>query len=468
MDFDINLKLLFFRWKVSISKQWMQFGIVVAVALASVVISYWGSMRMMMLVPAMMGGIAGFFVLQKHMQIGYVLLLLSGMFIPYSGPGGVNAAALMVAVLVSLWLVDMFIVKRHFQFVRSRALLPVIFLLVISVIAFGMGRLPWFLFANQAPLESQIGGLAIFVFSLGLMLATANLVDIKWLQLFVWIFIGLGAVYVVGRSLRLPVDRFYQLGFTANSMFWTWLVALSFSQAFLNRKLKITIRGLLFLVTLFTFYVALVQAYDWKSGWVPPLVVVAVILGLRYPRIVILAIPFALIVVGYLAIKLISTDEYSWGTRVDAWIIILEMSKVSPIFGLGFSNYYFYTPLFPIRGWRVSFNSHSQYVDLIAQVGLLGLACFLWIFFEVGWLSWRMANKFPDGFARSYLYGVLAGIVGTLVAAFLVDWVLPFVYNIGFSGFRASVLPWIFMGGVVAIENIYFRSKLNLQGGFNG
>jgi hypothetical protein len=206
------------------------------------------------------------------------------------------------------------------------------------------------------------------------------------------------------------------------------------------------------------FYVAYVQANDWKSGWVPPLVCVAALLGLRYKRLVIFAIPFVLIATAILATKLIASDEYSWGTRVDAWIIVLEISKVNPLLGLGFANYYWYTPLFAIRGWHVSFNSHSQYLDLIAQVGILGLLCFLWIFGEVGRLSWRLTKQLPDGFARAYAYGVLAGAVGTLVAAFLVDWVLPFVYNIGFSGIRASVLPWIFFGGLVAVEQIYFGS----------
>ena len=106
----------------------------------------------------------------------------------------------------------------------------------------------------------------------------------------------------------------------------------------------------------------------------------------------------------------------------------------------------------------MSFNSHSQYVDLIAQVGLLGLVCFLWIFFEIGRLGWSIKDRIPDDFARSYVYGVLGGIAGTLVAAFLVDWVLPFVYNIGFEGFRASILAWIFLGGLIGVEQIYNRA----------
>jgi O-antigen ligase len=288
------------------------------------------------------------------------------------------------------------------------------------------------------------------------MLVTAHLIEnLKWLEIIVWVFIGLGAFYVFGRILHLPVDRVYQLGFTAGSMFWTWLIALSFSQLVFNNQLKTSVRGLLVVIVLATFYVAIVQAYDWKSGWLPPLVVVALIVAFRYPRLLLLAIPLCLIVAGYLTSKLISSDAYSWGTRVDAWVIVLRISRESPLFGLGFSNYYWYTPLFPIRGWSVSFNSHSQYIDLIAQVGILGLICFFWIFFEVGRLGWKLRNRVLDGFSKAYTHAVLAGVVGTLFAAFLVDWVLPFVYNIGFNGFRASILPWLFFGGLISLEQIY-------------
>jgi len=33
----------------------------------------------------------------------------------------------------------------------------------------------------------------------------------------------------------------------------------------------------------------------------------------------------------------------------------------------------------------------------------------------------------------------------------LADWFLPFVYNIGFAGFRTSALAWMFLGGLVAL-----------------
>jgi hypothetical protein len=77
----------------------------------------------------------------------------------------------------------------------------------------------------------------------------------------------------------------------------------------------------------------------------------------------------------------------------------------------------------------------------------------------MGRLSWRLTKQLPDGFARAYVYGVLAGIVATLVASYLGDWVLPFVYNVGLPGFRAGILPWIFMGGVISLEQLYLQNR---------
>jgi hypothetical protein len=36
----------------------------------------------------------------------------------------------------------------------------------------------------------------------------------------------------------------------------------------------------------------------------------------------------------------------------------------------------------------------------------------------------------------------------------LADWVLPFFYNIGLTGFRTSMLAWLFLGGLVSLEQM--------------
>ncbi len=54
----------------------------------------------------------------------------------------------------------------------------------------------------------------------------------------------------------------------------------------------------------------------------------------------------------------------------------------------------------------------------------------------------------------AYVAGAMAGLIGTLLASGIVEWMLPFVYNVGFPGFRFSVFIWIFLGGLVILENI--------------
>ena len=154
-------------------------------------------------------------------------------------------------------------------------------------------------------------------------------------------------------------------------------------------------------------------------------------------------------------------DEYSISTRFDAWLIMAQIIKISPLLGLGFANYYWYTPLFPIRGYAVSFNSHNNYVDIVAQTGLVGLVCFLWFLWEVGRLGWRLRERVPAGFAQAYVYGALGGLAGMAVAGMLGDWVLPFFYNIGLNGFRSSMLGWLFLGGLVSLEQMVRTQKLS-------
>ena len=54
---------------------------------------------------------------------------------------------------------------------------------------------------------------------------------------------------------------------------------------------------------------------------------------------------------------------------------------------------------------------------------------------------------------------MLAAGAGALVLMLFADWILPFVYNIGFSGFQASVLVWLFLGGLVALEQMAARES---------
>jgi O-antigen ligase len=257
-------------------------------------------------------------------------------------------------------------------------------------------------------------------------------------------------------------QRYYVLS-AAGSMFWLWFPVLAAGQALFNNRLRPLVRlvaGGLALAAL--GYSVSGAARDWASGWLPPLVAMGVLIWLRWPRLSIgLGVAaFAVAMLNFPLVQqfILSPDnEYSLFTRQAATEIVWQIALVSPLLGVGPANYYWYTPLFPILGYYVNFNSHNQYVDLMAQVGLLGIVFYFWFFLAAARTAWRL-RPVPDGHARAYANACLAGIAGTLVAGALGDWVLPFVYNVGISGFRSAVLPWLFLGGLVVVERIYLRS----------
>jgi O-antigen ligase len=279
-----------------------------------------------------------------------------------------------------------------------------------------------------------------------------------------WIFLGVGFVFFVFRlfpSSYWIMARIFVRQAVLGATFYTWLIAIAASQALFNPKLARGWRVALGILILMLFYVTL-RGDDryWISGWLPPLLALITVILLGKPGLGV----FAVIIGGlfFLFNSSIITgifnegdNTYSTITRLEAWRIMIEIIKVNPVFGLGMANYYFYTPLFPILGYKINFNSHNNYIDIIAQTGLVGLFCYLWFLGELGLLGWRMRSQVPEGFPRAYVIGALGGLVGTLALGLLGDWVIPFVYNIGLEGFRSSMFAFLFLGGLVALARMY-------------
>jgi len=388
---------------------------------------------------------------------------MANLIIPFTiGTGSqspINATVLILSFLIVLWLGDMFIQKRQLRLLPFQPIVAILAFIIVSIIGYGFGQLNWFS-VQGAPSRAQLGGFIIFLLSAGAFLLVAHQANIRGLKWMTWVFIGLGGLYIIGRNIPqvgilTSKLNFFQIG-SVDSLFWTWLVAITFSQAVFNSTLAPRWRLLLGLLVVGTFIISLGTARDWTSGWLPPIIAILVILFVAAPRFGI----FAMLIAGiFLLINvqglLVQNNQYSIFTREEAWAILWNIIKASPIFGTGFANYYFYTSLFPINGYYVPFNSHNNYVDIIAQTGIIGMICFFWFFWTVWRLGWKLKTITPSGFEKAYVYGALGGLVGTLVAAFLGDWVLPFTYNVGLGGLRSSIYVWLFLGGLVAIGNIY-------------
>jgi len=426
----------------------------------------------LVVVAAVVGPIA-FIVLSHRPILGIWALPVVAFFVHISiGTGsqtGVNAAVLLLALLLALWLVEMLAAERRITLLPYPAIKASLVFCVVSVIAFGFGQVRWFP-TGGAPLRAQIGGLAMFILAaMTILLAAHRIRSMDELERLIWVFFACGAVYVLVRSVP-PLSRYFTVIFVRAAaqgvIFYIWLASLGLAQILVNPRLSKFWKVAIALMLLGLAYLNLVKSSAWVSGWLPPLVAVAVVVFLVKPRLAILGgIAFGLIAIFYtgsvFAVFSEGDNVYSTNTRLAAWRILWEIVKMNPFFGVGMANYYFFTPYFPILGYYVSFNSHNNYVDIAAQAGFVGLLALLVIYWTLFQQGWSLYSRLPDGRERAYVIGAIGGLAGTIVAGFLGDWVIPFVYNIGLEGFRASQFTFLFLGAMLAVARMVSENQNN-------
>jgi len=419
------------------------------------------NMRMALLALGGVVGLAGLWVLVRYPSLGFIAVIPVALVVPFglsTGTGTtLNGAVLIVAALFALWLLGM-IVQGEFRVMRSPVVAPALLMIAATLLSFGLGQLPWFL-TEHASFGAQLGGVMIYVFAMGCLLTVAHTLTQNTLKWMVWIFLVLSTGVVLARwqSDRLyPVlDRLAE-GSTW-SVFWVWLSTLTIGQLLFNRKLHIAVRVWMGVLLVVSLYVMLIQGQTWTSGWLPALAGMGVMIwiGWKKLRVPIIIVAVLIAVLQFADIRsavMVGDNEYSLVTRVEAWKIMFEIIKVNPITGVGPANYYNYTPLFKIAGYAVRFNSHSQYIDLLAQTGILGFGLYTWLMVVLQKMSWNLLGKTPAGFMRGFVAAAVGGVAGTVVAGFLGDWVIPFVYNVGMEGFRASLIGWMFLGAIAAVD----------------
>ncbi len=264
-------------------ERWMRILVIIGVILGSLFLNFVASQRIMMLLLVGLIGLGGVAIILRWPAIGILGVLLGGIFVPFSGPGGFNASILGVALVFGLWFLDMAVRRRKIEFVPSSTTVPIFVFMLSALISFGLGQLPWYPLAGVAPMDAQLGGFAISILSAGAFLMVANQVkDIRWLKVVTWSFVIIGGFYIAVRlvpRIGQIASPFFELGAVAGSVFWVWLAVIPLSQAIYNEELTSCWRSILLGLVIATFYVAVVQASGWKSGYIPPLAGAAVIIG---------------------------------------------------------------------------------------------------------------------------------------------------------------------------------------------
>lgn len=433
---------------------------------------------------AVLAGALAVAVLLSLPSLGLIAIVVFALVAPFDiGTGtevALNPVTLVVPLVVGLWLLDR-LRRKQLRLVSSRVNLPLALFLAAGLLSLLIGTATWdpLVPHSNAFILVQLAQWAIFALSAAAFWLTGNMVHseaaLRRLTSGFLLLAGGIAILRLMPELSLTLGRFTTLAFIRAPL-WILLVGLAAGQLMFNPRLSLRWRIFLVLALVASLIYAFVQQQEAVSNWVALAVVLGMLVWLRFPRLrwplVGLVALLSLLGVFFPLVYDFAGGAAEWqlsgGSRLALTGRVLDVSMHNPITGLGPAAYRRYAAMEPLiygnAVWtapRVS--SHNNYVDLFAHVGLIGLAAFFWFVLEMARLGARLHRRYSTGFLAGYANGMIAVGIGALVVMLLADWILPFVYNIGFPGFQASVLVWLFLGGLVSLENLSEQATVDAE-----
>ncbi len=118
-----------------------------------------------------------------------------------------------------------------------------------------------------------------------------------------------------------------------------------------------------------------------------------------------------------------------------------------PILGIGLGNfgpdYDNYPSQMPEGGWQTV---NNQYLEILAETGILGLATFILFLLVLFMYSWRAFRITKNPYLAAFILGCVAALIGILVQ-----------YN--FFSTLYIIYIWFLMGLLVAVQNIIFKKE---------
>src|SRR5262249_18969381 len=169
---------------------------------------------------------------------------------------------------------------------------------------------------------------------------------------------------------------------------------------------------------------ALVMTYT-RSAWLGFMVGCCVLLGL-HKKVFLLTLPLLVLAVFLLvpqavqtrALIILDPRSITAQERLSMWSSGFHMIRDHPWTGIGMGAmvrmYHDYRePDSPVNPTRRIGHLHNNVLQVAAERGLLGLACWLWIWLAYGWQTWRIYRRLgPEQVrAKALVVGSLASVV---------------------------------------------------------
>lgn len=195
---------------------------------------------------------------------------------------------------------------------------------------------------------------------------------------------------------------------------------------------------------------------SWVSGWLTAsLGIMIVVLFYSRRMFVVTAIVLLLAMsIQPAAINTVYSESHAEGDmdRVDLWVDAARMaSSVNPVLGIGPSDYLAYSRKYGSvwYGNTTYTTAHSDYAQVIAELGLFGIIAFLWLVIAGIRTGLDTVHKGPREL-KWLTVGATAIFAAIAVTSLVGDYLLPSRVNGGIWSFGTSIFPWLLLGAAVA------------------
>ncbi len=411
---------------------------------------------------AIMGGLTlGIFMYRNMQTTALAIFMLSTLVNAGISTGtGTSLTLTFLALIIwtVVWLFKRLIVERNFDIRPALPNWPILLFIIVVLISYVWSgafveEKASYLFAQKS-LVRLMTAVVLIVSPLTLVLF-ANAFQTKTaFQIFAWWFIVIGIVMGV---LRLVFDVVMS-PLNPKGQFPTWFVAICVGQILFNKKLPWYFKGALLGGTAIWAWITLGLGLSWLSGWLP-LVVVAGALIFFYSRKLAALAVVGIIIWGAFNFSFVNQtfgeeQSVSGGTRSVAWSRALGVVGKHFLFGAGPAGYEYYFQVYGYYNGAVGTAdlSHNNYIDIIAQTGVVGFGLWIALWGGQGWMVWKLFRKrIEDPFLGALKYSLTACYPAILVSMMLGDWVTPFPYTQTLMGIDYTIWAWMISGLTIAL-----------------
>ena len=126
--------------------------------------------------------------------------------------------------------------------------------------------------------------------------------------------------------------------------------------------------------------------------------------------------------------------------RYGFWKKAISIIRSSPVWGTGLNTYTRIIKRDPNR--ETWWYAHNCYLQLAAETGLAGLACFLWMLFILFRQGLNYCKKIKESWPLSFLQGGVAGLFGFMFQS---------TFDNTFYTVQLGALMWLLFGFIVAV-----------------